>query len=75
MKQYLYDIRNATGISNNNFHKIFLIKNKSLLLPRHKQKYMSKFFLNIKESAQHAGIILLSCLSALWLLIRGKRIK
>lgn len=36
---------------------------------------MSKFFLNIKESAQHAGIVLLSCLSALWLLIRGKRIK
>lgn len=70
-----HDIRDATGTGNNNFHKIFRIKNKSLLLPRHKQKSMSKFFLNIKESAQHAGIILLSCLSALWLLIRGKRIK
>ncbi len=49
MKQYLYDIRNATGTGNNNFHKIFRIKNKSLLLPRHKAKVHVKVFSQYKR--------------------------
>lgn len=35
---------------------------------------MHKFFIMIKEATQYAGIIILSLLSALWLLIRRKRI-
>ncbi len=34
---------------------------------------MRKFFIVIKEATQYAGIIVLSLLSALWLLVKGKR--
>lgn len=30
---------------------------------------------NIKEAIQYAGIIALCCISAIWLLIKGRRIK
>lgn len=36
---------------------------------------MRKLFSTIKEAIQYIGIIFLSCLSALWLLIRGKRMR
>lgn len=36
---------------------------------------MHKFFIMIKEATLYAGIIVLSQLSALWLLIRRKNIK
>ena len=36
---------------------------------------MNKSFNHIKEMFQYVGIIALSCLSALWLLITGKRVK
>lgn len=36
---------------------------------------MKKTAGNIKETLQYAGIIALSCLSALWLVVRGKRKK
>lgn len=34
---------------------------------------MRKLLNSIKETFQYLGIILLSCLSALWLLLSGKR--
>lgn len=33
---------------------------------------MTKILSDIKESMQYAGIVALACLSALWLLARGK---
>ena len=36
---------------------------------------MDKSFSYIKEMLQYAGIISLSCLSALWLFITGKKVK
>lgn len=36
---------------------------------------MNKSFTHLKEELQYAGIIALSCLSALWLLITGRKVK
>ena len=36
---------------------------------------MNKSFTHLKEALHYAGIIALSCLSALWLLITGRRVK
>ncbi|HJG07519.1 MAG TPA: hypothetical protein K8V25_04635, partial [Megamonas hypermegale] len=50
-------------------------KNKSLLLLMPSKKHLSESLSEIKETAQYAGILVLSCFSALWLWIRRKRIK
>ena len=57
------------------YHKIFWIKNKSLLLLMSSKKRLSESLSEIKETAQYAGILVLSCFSALWLWVRRKRIK
>ena len=36
---------------------------------------MGKPLNNLKESLLYAGIVLASCLSALWLLVTGRRVK
>lgn len=36
---------------------------------------MRKTFTTIKEALQYAGIITVSCLSALWLILKGERKK
>lgn len=40
-----------------------------------KNVVVKRKFDEIKEVLQYAGIIAISCLSALWLIIRGKRVK
>lgn len=36
---------------------------------------MNEPFTRLKEALQYTGIIALSCLSALWLLITGRKVK
>ena len=71
-----HDIGNTTGASDYYFH--WFISPDSNKMPTFAAVYphnMNKFFIQIKECLQYVGIIIISLLSALWLMLTKGRIR